>query len=143
LLQFLQFLQANMACKLRGKDMAKRSKSRSETDQTAAPPIGDNSSLNAADRDKLKSLVDRIEAMEGEKAGLAEDIRGIYAEAKSAGFDGAALRQIIRLRKQEPAEREARQAIVDAYLAALGGLAELPLGKVAIARDLAGLMPPV
>jgi uncharacterized protein (UPF0335 family) len=108
----------------------------------AEPTIGHNS-LNAAARDQLRSLVDRIEALEEEKAGLAEDIRGIYAEAKSAGFDATALRQIIRLRKQEPAERSARQALVDEYLAALGDYASTPLGAVAVARASAELMPPV
>jgi uncharacterized protein (UPF0335 family) len=92
---------------------------------------------NSVDRDRLRGLVDRIEALEEDKAAIAEDLRGIYTEAKSAGFDASALRQIVRLRKQEPAERDARQAVIDAYMAALGGLADLPLGQAAIVRDLA------
>jgi uncharacterized protein (UPF0335 family) len=108
----------------------------------ADPAIGHNS-LNSAARDQLRGLVARIEALEEEKAGLAEDIRSIYAEAKSAGFDAAALRQIIRLRKQEPAKQDARQALVDEYMAALGDYASTPLGQAAIARVGAELAPPV
>jgi uncharacterized protein (UPF0335 family) len=96
---------------------------------------------NSLDRDKLKTLVSRIEAAEDEKLAIAEDLRGLYAEARSAGFDAAALRQVIRLRRQDKDERDGKQAIVDEYLAALGGLADLPLGRAAIER--AGLMPPV
>jgi uncharacterized protein (UPF0335 family) len=123
--------------------MAKRSKPKPEADQAAAPPIGDNSNLNAADRDKLKSIVGRIEALEEEKAGLAEDIRDVYAEAKGAGFNVAALRQIVRLRKQDKGERDARQSIIDAYMAALGDYATTDLGKAAMARASAELPPPV
>ncbi len=122
--------------------MARPKKTKPQTEQPAAPAIGHNS-LSTADRDKLKSLVDRIEAIEQERADLAEDIRSLYAEAKSAGFDAAALRQIIRLRKQDKSERDARQAIVDEYRAALGMLADTPLGQAAIARAGAELMPPV
>ena len=56
--------------------------------------------------DRLRSLVDRIERLEEERKALAGDIKDIYAEAKSAGFDVKVLRQLIRLRKQEPAEIE-------------------------------------
>jgi uncharacterized protein (UPF0335 family) len=105
--------------------------------------IGHNSTLSAADRDKLKSLVDRIEAIEEERAGLAEDVQGLYAEATSAGFDAGALRQIIKLRKQDAAERDARRVTLDAYMAALGDYASTPLGQAALARASSELMPPV
>ena len=72
-----------------------------------------------------------------------EAIRGLYAEAKSAGFDATAPRQIIRMRKQEPAERDARQVLVDEYMRALGDYGSTPLGQAAIARAGAELMPPV
>jgi len=84
----------------------------------ASPAIGDNSALNAADRDKLKNLVYCISVLEEERAGLDEDVRSIYAEAKSAGFNARALREIVRRRRQNPKQREtreARQAAIDAY----------------------------
>jgi uncharacterized protein (UPF0335 family) len=100
-------------------------------------PIGHNS----LDRDRLKSLVERIESIEEQKAELASDIRDVYAEAKSAGLDAKALRKVIRLRRQDSAERDALQSAIDEYLSALGDLADLPLGRAALARD--GLAPPV
>jgi hypothetical protein len=60
---------------------------------------------------------------------------------KNSGFVVKAIRQIVRMRQQDAAEREAREALVQSYLEALGGLADLPLGKTAMER--AGLMPPV
>ena len=55
--------------------------------------------------EKLRSIVERIERLEEEKTTLAEDIREVYAEAKSSGFDGRILRQVIRLRKMDNADR--------------------------------------
>jgi uncharacterized protein (UPF0335 family) len=59
---------------------------------------------------------------------LAADVRDVYAKAKSSGFDVAALGQIIKLRKQDKDERDARQAVVDEYLTALGDYASTELG---------------
>ncbi|CAO4186192.1 UPF0335 protein F8B43_4013 [Methylorubrum aminovorans] len=70
--------------------------------------------------DQLKSIIDRIERLEDEKAGIAGDIKDVYAEAKSNGFDVAALRTIIRLRKKDHAERQEEEAILELYLSALG-----------------------
>ena len=72
--------------------------------------------------DRLKQLVERIERLEEEKAGLADDIRDVYAEAKSAGFETKIMRQIIKLRKMEPTEREEQDAILETYMHALGML---------------------
>lgn len=68
----------------------------------------------------LKSFVERIERLEEEKKSLADDIKDVYAEAKSNGLDAKALRAVIRLRKQNKAEREAFEAIVDEYMHAMG-----------------------
>jgi uncharacterized protein (UPF0335 family) len=106
-------------------------------------PNGKAWSNFAAARDQLRSLVDRIESIEQERAELAEDVRGLYQEAKSCGFDVAALRQIVRLRKQDKGERDTRQAVIDAYMHALGDYASTPLGVAAIARAGAETMPPV
>ena len=70
--------------------------------------------------DRLRSLVDRIERLEEERKALGSDIRDIYAEAKSAGFDVKVLRQLIRLRKQEPADVDEQETLLDVYRRALG-----------------------
>ena len=70
--------------------------------------------------DRLRSLVERIERLEEERKALGSDIRDIYAEAKSAGFDIKVLRQLIRLRKQEPADVEEQETLLDVYRRALG-----------------------
>ena len=70
--------------------------------------------------DRLRSLVDRIERLEEERKALGSDIRDIYAEAKSAGFDPKVLKQLIRIRKQEAAEVEEQETMLDIYRRALG-----------------------
>ncbi|WP_428493704.1 DUF2312 domain-containing protein [Rhodopila sp.] len=70
--------------------------------------------------DRLRSLVERIERLEEERKALASDIKDIYAEAKSAGFDVKVLRQLIRIRKQEAAEVEEQETMLDIYRRALG-----------------------
>lgn len=69
---------------------------------------------------QLKSFVERIERLEEEKKGIADDIRDVFAEAKGQGFDTKVMRQVIRLRKKEPAERQEEEALLDLYLHALG-----------------------
>ena len=70
--------------------------------------------------ERLRSLIERIERLEDERKALAGDIKDIFAEAKSAGFDVKVLRQIIRIRKQEPAEVEEQETLLDVYRRALG-----------------------
>ncbi|WP_431304168.1 DUF2312 domain-containing protein [Sediminicoccus sp. BL-A-41-H5] len=70
--------------------------------------------------DRLRSIVERIERLEEERKALGDDIKDIYAEAKSAGFEVKVVRQIIRLRKQEPAEVEEQETLLDLYRRALG-----------------------
>ncbi len=69
---------------------------------------------------QLRSLIERVERLEAEKKDLATDIREIYIEAKSNGFDTKAMRTIVRMRKKDKAEREEEAAILELYLAALG-----------------------
>ena len=69
---------------------------------------------------QLKSFVERIERLEEEKKGLADDIRDVFAEAKGQGFDTKVMRQVIRLRKKDVAERQEEEALLDLYLHALG-----------------------
>ena len=71
-------------------------------------------------KDQLKSLVERVERLEEEKAALSNDLKEVYAEAKAQGFDTKIMRQVVRLRKMESHEREERDALLDLYLSALG-----------------------
>jgi uncharacterized protein (UPF0335 family) len=73
-------------------------------------------------RDHLRSFIERIERLEEEKATLAADIREVYAEAKGTGFDPKIMRQVVRLRKMEPNDRQEQEHVLDTYLAALGML---------------------
>lgn len=72
----------------------------------------------------LKQFVERIERLEEEKAGLAEDIKEIYAEAKSNGFDVKILREVIKLRKLDAADRAEKETTLDLYMQALGMLGD-------------------
>jgi uncharacterized protein (UPF0335 family) len=86
--------------------------------KAAEKPADDKSYGIAADR--LRSLVERIERLEEERKALAGDIRDIYGEAKSAGFDVKVLRQVVRLRRQDQAEIEEQESLLDLYKRALG-----------------------
>ena len=70
--------------------------------------------------DRLRSIVERVERLEEEKKALSSDIKDVFAEAKSAGFEVRVIRQIIRIRKQEPAEVEEQETLMALYLRALG-----------------------
>lgn len=84
--------------------------------------------------DRLRLLIERVERLEEEKAGIAEDIRGVYGEAKAVGYDVKIMRQIVRLRKMNPDDRAEMEALLDTYKAALGLLVGTPLGDAALAR---------
>lgn len=74
--------------------------------------------------DRLRSFIERIERLEEEKKGIQDDIKEIYAEAKGTGFDVKIMRQIIRLRKMDNADRQEQETILELYLQALGMAAE-------------------
>lgn len=84
--------------------------------------IGHNSGADASGvaRDQLRAFVERIERLEEEKKTIADDIKDVYGEAKGTGFDTKALREIIRIRKQDRDERAEQLAILETYLFALG-----------------------
>jgi uncharacterized protein (UPF0335 family) len=86
----------------------------SELEQTAT------ANVNNVTGERLQSIVSRIEKIEEERKELASDIKDIYSEAKSAGFDVKVLRQLIRIRKQEPAEIEEQETLLDVYRRAIG-----------------------
>lgn len=75
--------------------------------------------------DQLRSIIERIERLEEEKAGIALDIKEVFAVAKANGFDVKILREILKLRKKEVAERQEEELLLDTYLRALGMLPEL------------------
>lgn len=70
--------------------------------------------------DQLKSIIERIERLEEEKSGIASDIKDIFAEAKGNGYDVKTLRKVISLRKQDAAERDEAEHLLDTYKRALG-----------------------
>lgn len=78
--------------------------------------------LNATAQGQLKSIIERIERLEQEKAEVAEQIKEVFAEAKGNGFDVKILRKVVRLRKQDRAKRQEEDAILELYLSAIGEL---------------------
>ena len=89
-------------------------------DNTAIEDAPDDTKTGGIAADRLRSLIDRIERLEEERKALGSDIKDIYAEAKSAGFDIKVIRQLIRIRKQEPADVEEQEMLLDVYRRALG-----------------------
>lgn len=71
-------------------------------------------------RDQLRAFIERIERLEEEKKTIAEDVKEVYGEAKSTGFDTKVLRKVIAIRKLDQDERMEQEAVLDTYLHALG-----------------------
>ena len=78
------------------------------------------SDVNGIAADRLRSFVERIERLEEERTALGADIREIYSEAKSVGFDTKILRQVVRLRKMDTADRQEQEELLTIYKEALG-----------------------
>jgi uncharacterized protein (UPF0335 family) len=70
--------------------------------------------------DQLRLLIERIERLEEEKKGIADDIKDVYAEAKSTGYDTKTIRVIVRLRRMEKHHRDEAEALLETYKVALG-----------------------
>lgn len=81
---------------------------------------------------QISSIVQRIERLEDEKSQIAEDIKEVYKEAKSNGFDPKIIKKVISLRKMDQHKRLEEQALIATYMDALGMLADTPLGRAAI-----------
>ena len=86
-------------------------------------------SLGSNGANQLKSFVERVERLSEEKKSIADDLRDVYAEAKSNGFDPKALRAVVKLRQWEKEALEAFETNVEMYRHALGDLADTPLGR--------------
>ena len=78
--------------------------------------------LNATAQTQLRTVIERIERLEEDKAGVMADLKEVYAEAKGNGFDSKIIRKVVRMRKHDKAKRLEEEALVDLYLSAIGGL---------------------
>jgi len=87
--------------------------------------VGHNSGdevLNGTAQEQLRTVFERIERLEEDKAAVAADLKEVYAEAKGNGFDTKVIRKLVRERKQDRAQRQEEEAIADLYRLALGDL---------------------
>lgn len=84
------------------------------------------------DGSRLESFIQRIERLEEEKKNLADDIKEVYSEAKSTGYDVKTIKQIIKIRSKDPADLEEENTMLEIYAKALGMLLDTPLGQAAI-----------
>lgn len=78
--------------------------------------------LNQDAQGRLKTIIERVERLEEDKAAVMADIKEVYLEAKGEGFDTKILRKIVALRKKSTAARQEEEALIDLYLSAIGGL---------------------
>jgi len=85
---------------------------------------------------QLFQIISRIEKLEDEKSAISLDIREVYGEAKSMGFDPKIIRKVVSIRAKDAAKRAEEEALLDSYMAALGMLADTPLGQAAIQRGM-------
>ena len=76
--------------------------------------------LNSAAQGRLRTVIERLERLEEDKAAIMADMKEVFAEAKGEGYDVKILRKVIRIRKQDKAKRQEEDAILDLYLSALG-----------------------
>ncbi len=88
--------------------------------EPSAKPKKEKAKAGGVAADQLRSIIERVERLEEEKATLANDIREVFAEAKMNGYDTPAIRQILKLRKMDQSDRQEREAILELYMHALG-----------------------
>lgn len=90
-----------------------------ENEPVMEPVARKDAEVGGIAADRLRSLIERVEHLEEEKKELNSDIRDIFAEAKSAGFDVKAMRAVLKLRKMNVADRDEQEAMVEIYRKAL------------------------
>ncbi len=88
----------------------------------AASTIGATDVISGAAQTRLRTIIERVERLEEDKAAIMEDIKEVYAEAKGEGFDVKILRKIVTLRKKDKIKRQEEEAILELYIEALGGI---------------------
>ena len=76
--------------------------------------------MATATDDRLRLLIERVERLEEEKKGIADDIKDVYSEAKAVGYDAKIMRKVVALRKMKPDDRAEMETILDLYKVALG-----------------------
>jgi uncharacterized protein (UPF0335 family) len=70
--------------------------------------------------DRLRQYIERVERLEEERAGITDDIKDVYSEAKSAGFESKVMRQIVKLRKMDSQKRQEHEELLELYMSAIG-----------------------
>lgn len=100
--------------------MTEAEQARVDQEKAEKPELPGIENVDKATASRLKGIIERVERLEEEKAGLAEDIKEIYGEAKATGFDVIVIRQIIRLRKIEVDKRRENEMLLETYKAAIG-----------------------
>lgn len=78
--------------------------------------------LTATAQQQLKSVIERLERLDEDKAAVLADMKDVFAEAKGNGYDPRIIRKVLRLRKQDKAKRAEEEALTDLYLSAIGGV---------------------
>jgi uncharacterized protein (UPF0335 family) len=78
--------------------------------------------LNSPAQTRLRTIIDRVERLEEDKAAILADIKEVFSEAKGEGFDVKIIRKIVRLRAQDREKRLEEEALIDLYVAAIGWL---------------------
>lgn len=81
---------------------------------------GEEKDVGGVSGKRLKTYLDRIERLEEEKSGIADDIKDIYAEAKATGFDVKTMRKLVRLRKMDAEKRREEEELLSLYASAIG-----------------------
>lgn len=84
--------------------------------------MSDMTSPAGVTADQLKQFIERVERIESDMRDLSDDRRDVYAEAKSVGYVPAIIREIVKLRRKDKAEREEMESLLDLYTSAIGGL---------------------
>lgn len=102
------------------KNLGKVLKRKDDPAQPVMAPVAEkDTEVGGIAVERLRSLIERIERLEEEKAAIGSDIRDIFAEAKSAGFDVKIMRTIIKLRKMNAADRDEQEFLLETYRKAL------------------------